>query len=495
MKNVLQAIGIYFIVFTQVLDTSVVNLALYKISSDLHIDAYSTAWISTFFGLGMVLSFTASGFVAKRFGSIQVFLLFSLLFVVFSIICGTSHSIAQMFAGRFFQGICSGLVITTSQQLFIGVLGIERKNFALAVWGSAISLGPLTGPIVGAWLTDSFGWPWIFFVNVPIVLVCLMLLDYKTLGESITEKLSFNYLALLCAGFFFSSLQYQIDFGERLMWYHSTSMRVACLITILSLILFPYFNKQKGSYLLEFGLFKNKQYTTGTIIITIGNGLIMSSLLYFPVWLQRSYGMPILEAGIVVASSSLLSVFLAPIVGKKLPPKYFEWAIVCSLLMLAASFSLMSFFKLETSMQQMMFPRILFGLGTTFFYIPLTAFSFSTMPKEKMVSANSFSLLLRVVFANIFIGISFILLSKYQYFAYENYVSDMDRFFINRYADDPFPHLAGVVRKSSTEVMSNIFIFSALICVCMTVPIALFKLKSFYMRFNQNERKRSDIIS
>ncbi|MET0355642.1 MAG: MFS transporter, partial [Cellvibrio sp.] len=435
------------------------------------------------------------GFVAKRFGSLKVFFIFSLLFVIFSIVCGISNSITQMFSGRFLQGICSGFVITTSQQLFVNVLGTERKNFALAIWGSAISFGPLTGPIVGAWLTDAFGWPWIFFINVPIVLICLMFFDYKSLFDSAEEKPSFNFFALLCAGTFFASLQYQIDFGEQLMWYQSPLMKAAFVISIISVVLFPFLNKHKGAYLLDFSLFRNRQYAMGTTIITVGNGLIMSSLLYFPVWLQRSYGMPIFEAGLVVASSSLLSVFLAPIVGKKLQPKYFEWAIVFSLLVLATSFSLMSLFRLESSMLAMMLPRILFGLGTTLFYIPLTAFSLSTLPHEKMVSANSLSLLLRVVFANIFIGASFVLLSKYQYFAYDNYVSAIDRFFINRFSDKDFPHLDWVMRKSSTEVLSNIFLFSALICACMAIPIMLLKTTSLLVAKKEKLKAQNSFAS
>ncbi|CAI3119569.1 putative multidrug resistance protein EmrY [Acinetobacter oleivorans] len=480
MRNILQAIGIYFIVYTQVLDTSVVNLALYKISSDLHIDAYSSAWLTTFFGLGMALSFTASGFVAKRFGSLGVFFVFSLLFILFSVQCATSTTITQMFFGRFLQGVCSGLVVTTSQQLMVQALGVERKNFALSIWGSAISFGPLTGPILGAWITDSLGWRWIFFINVPIIILCLITLKYDFNNSSNDgEKLSFNFTALICAALFFLSVQYQIDFGERLMWYRSEFMQAALILSILSLILFLILNKKGGKYLLEVGLFKNRQYAIGTVVISVGNGLIMASLLYFPVWLQKVYGMPIFEAGIVVASSSLISFVLAPFIGKRLNPAHFEYAIILSLLFLAVSFYFMSKYKLNSSIADMITPRILFGLGTTLFYIPLTSYSLSTLPNEKMVAANSMSLLLRVVMANLFIGLAFIFISKYQYFAYESYVSTTDRFLANNFTGSVYPNLDWITRESSTLIMRGIFILSAVLCILLMLPIVLSRFVKF----------------
>ena len=476
----LQSLALYLIIFTQMLDTSVTNLSLTKIASDLKLDVYYASWIMTSFGTGLVISFSLGNLLLKRYSADMVLLIGCTAFTLASLGCGMSSTAEEFLFYRFLQGLSSGMSVVTSQSLLLRIYGPERKAMAVSLWGSAFSLAPVVGPLVGAWITSHFTWHWLFLINIPLISLCVFILLPVLQPEKNNERIDKKVLlTLILFSVFISSLQYTVDFGEQQGWMGSEIIQATVAIAIAFMFLFTLSNQK--TRLFDFSIFKDIRYASATIASCLGNGLIFSSLILLPIWLQKDYEMPMLTAGIVVSVASAVAVIFVPMVGKYLPAKHFTLAAVLSLIFSAMSFGMMSFFTVDTSMETMIWSRLIGGLGLSIFTMPLTMISLQNIPQEKVANANAVSMMLRVVSANLFVGASF-----YYYLHYKNkftaeIASNMDATTIAKYQQDFSPEVIGYISKlASTNAMAEIFSIIVMTFVAATVMMLPFLWKRNY---------------
>ncbi|MBI3211314.1 MAG: MFS transporter, partial [Simkania negevensis] len=181
----ISAIALSLCVFMQVLDLSIANVAIPYIAGDLAISDFNGTWVITMFTVGNAIVLPLTGWLTKRFGSVRVMIASTALFTLFSFFCGISISIEMLMAMRFIQGIVGGPLIPLSMSLMLMIFPPNKKMLAIAIWNMVGVVGPIMGPILGGWLTFDYSWPWIFFVNVPVgivvvILVCFMLKGQET---------------------------------------------------------------------------------------------------------------------------------------------------------------------------------------------------------------------------------------------------------------------------------------------------------------------------
>ncbi len=405
----LAAFALYLIIFTQMLDTSVANLALSNIASDLMMDVYHASWIVTSFGTGVVIAFPLGSIWSKRASSEFVLAVGCLVFALASLGCGLTSDPAHFILLRLLQGIGSGIAVIASFPIMIALLGTGNATFAIALCTSAISLAPVSGPIVGAWVTAHFGWHMLFLMNVPLTAVAMFLLlpTFSAPAPAQPERIGPRLSTLALFGTCVALLQYALDFGEQYGWFHSPVIVSAVGAAIVVGSAFFWLNGIAKYQIFNLAVFANPLYAGTTTVLVIGNGLIFASLVFLPLWFRLDRHMPLLEAGVIVSLGSGVSAVATPFIGKYFPRQYLPYAALLSLLLTAISFLMMSRFTVDSPMSSLVAARLVAGCGMAIFSTPLITMSLSKLAPSDLVNGNTVSIVLRVLVANIMVAVSF----------------------------------------------------------------------------------------
>ena len=473
MRLHLKIIAVYLVIFTQMLDTSIVNLALVKMAPDLGINVYNSTWILTAFGTGMVVSFPLGNALSRRYDFDTVFLGICILFTLASLACAMAVGEVDFILYRFLQGLSSGSLIVFCQSLLFRILGDDKRAMALGLWSSAVSIAPIVGPLVGGIIIEYVSWRWIFLINLPLMLICLyILLDVLEPKWGAMTDSKVHAATLTAFALAIGLGQYVLDFGERYSWFNNLSIIYAFIGAVIGLIIFLVLNHKKERQVFDFSVFRDSNYRIAMSILIVGNGLIFSSLVVLPVWLQVNYGMPAIQAGLVVAVGSGVTGILSPFLGKYLKKQHYFYAAIGSLLITGISFLMMSQYNMNSTFFQMSHARIVAGIGLALFATPLAAMSIMTIAADKVMNANSVSMCLRVISSNIFVALGFIMLQHNQHRQHEEYITGIDRQFAMEYVDKPFDHYSYVVNHVATLAMQDVFFISGLTFILLFfIPI------------------------
>lgn len=404
MKKYGQILSVYFVIFLHMLDTTVANMLLLRISPDLGVDIQEGSWIITVFGTGILISFGLSGLIGKRYGIRSTFFWANVFFALTSIACGLTHQFYLFFIARLLQGFASGLVMNVSYPILLSIFKGKNPARATAAWVSAISIAPVIGPIYGAFITEFGGWEWVFLINAP--LICLSLLpfifDHKVVSSQETTNPTL-LLALISYAVAAACFQFTIDLGTQNNWIFSVPLVSLTAACVLASILFFKLNALSGRQVLEIDLLKNRRFSTYLVIMGVGTGIIFSSMLLLPIWLQNDYGLSIIYSGLIVAVSSLTAAVLSPIIGKWVLPARMGLCAMISLVFVFFSFATTSFHQLDTAISSILIGRFLLGCGLSLFSTSLTTLMMgSGIAPEKMLAANTFNMISRVFASNLF---------------------------------------------------------------------------------------------
>ena len=213
--------------FMQVLDSTIANVAIPTIAGDLGASFSQGTWVITSFGVANAISIPITGWLAKRFGEVRLFLISTLLFVLASWLCGISHSLEMLIICRVIQGAVAGPIIPLSQSLLLNNYPPKKRGMALAFWSMTVVVAPIFGPILGGWISDNIHWGWIFFINVPIGLA-VVLMSWKILGdrESQISHQPIDTVGLVLLVLGVGCLQLMLDQGREQDWFNSTEIIV-----------------------------------------------------------------------------------------------------------------------------------------------------------------------------------------------------------------------------------------------------------------------------
>ncbi|MCF6436493.1 DHA2 family efflux MFS transporter permease subunit [Pseudoalteromonas sp. MMG022] len=475
MQNYLKIFAVYLVIFTQMLDTSIANLALVKIAPDLGIMVYNAAWIITAFGAGLVISFPLTSALSRCYCNDLLFVLASVVVILSSLGCGFAFSDVDFIIFRFLQGLSSGFLIVLSQSILFKIMGEDKRAMAVALWSSAISLAPIVGPVIGGFVIQYFSWRWLFLINFPLMIVCLIFLvdelEPKLKKNDGSSKV--NYAALIAFAVAIASIQYVLDFGEKLNWFSNIGILLCTVTFVVGMILFYFFNKRNGLEVFDFAVFKDGNFSAAMAVMVVGNGLIFASLIVLPIWLQMNYKMPAMNAGIVVAIGSAVAGLLSPFVGKYVRKEWYFFTALVSLILTGISFFMMSQYTLDATFSQLASARVVAGLGIVLFATPLTAMSLLSITSDKVINANSISMCLRITSSNVFIALGFIQLQSQQHYTYESLLSNIQRPFIDAHFDHAFEYGSYLSDLVATLAMSNIFRSSGVTFFILVVVLLL----------------------
>ena len=386
--------------FMETLDLSIANVAIPYIAGDLGVSINNGTWVVTFFMVGNAIVLPISGWLTEKIGPIRLILISSSLFGVISFFCGIAPNFPLLSLFRFLQGLSAGPLIPLSQMLLIRVFPKGKENMAMALWAMVLMVGPIAGPVVGGWITESYSWRWIFFINVPVaVFAFLTILFYmrKYLTAITRLKLDLVGLILLCVGI--TCLQIFLDQGRQLDWFESGTIRLLFAVAVICLSLLVAYEWVHPKPLVDVKLFKIPSYALGTFLLAVSFTVIYAPLVITPLWLEDIMGYTALKAGICLATMGILPFVLAPVVGKLMGTGRFKLLYGISLFLMAIAAFYYSKFNLEVTFSKVAWSRFYFGIGLAFYIAPASTLPLIDVPDHQQANAAGIMQFLRIFLA------------------------------------------------------------------------------------------------
>lgn len=399
------------------LDTSIVNVALPHMQGNMGASVEEITWVATGYILSTVIIMPIIGMLSSRFGRKRFYLASIVLFTVASMLCGMAWDLTSIVVFRILQGMGGGAMIPIAQAILRETFPPEEQGMAMGLYGFGVVLGPAFGPTIGGWLTDHYSWPWIFYINVPVGIIdILMIMRFVHDPPYLTRdkgKIDFTGLAFMTVGL--GALQIMLEKGEQKDWLQSGLIRYLAAVSLVGLILFVWRELVTDRPAVNLRMLKDINFTSGTLLGgMLGMGLY-GSLFLLPMFLQQVLGYPAYDAGLALMPRSLAMALVMPFAGKfynKLGPRILIsfGLVVCSL-----SFYDLSRLSLAVGFWDIFVPQFLQGIGFGMIFVALSTAALSTIGKRSMTDAAGLYNVIRQVFGSVGIAVSATLLTSGEY--------------------------------------------------------------------------------
>ena len=383
----------------EIIDVSVANVSLDHIRGSLSAGIDEAGWVLTSYLVSNAIIIPMTGWFARTFGR-KRYLLFSIsLFTVASFLCGSSTSLGMLVFFRVLQGIGGGALQPISQAILLESFPPKEHGIAMAIFGIGAMFGPIAGPVMGGYITDTLSWRWIFYVNIPICLlavfmVTLFIHDPPYLKRAEKVKVDAWGIALLTVGI--GALQIVLDKGQREDWFQSDFILVFSAVAVLSLALFVIVELYYAKHpIVDLRAFRNLSFTTGNVVMFIAFFNLFGGIVLLPLYAQILLGYTSFLAGMILSPGGIATLIVMPIVGKLIMKRNPKYLLTFGMALCALSTYMMSRFSLGADFSSLMWPRIYLGIGMGFLFIPLTTLTLSSIPRPQMGNATAIYNLLR----------------------------------------------------------------------------------------------------
>jgi len=396
-KLVMGSFAVALATFMNVLDSSIANVAIPTISGNLGVSVDEGTWVITLFAAANAVAIPLTGWLTQRVGQIRLFVGAILLFVLSSWLCGMAPNLTVLLGARILQGAVAGPLIPLSQAILLSSYAKEKSGAALALWAMTATVGPIAGPALGGWLTDSYSWSLIFYINVPVGLFAAAVTwaIYRD-RETPTHKLPIDLVGLASLITWVASLQIMLDKGKDLDWFNSPVIITLAITALLSFLFFVIWELTEPRPIIDLRLFKGRNFLAGTIAISVAYAVFFANLVVLPQWMQQYLAYPAVNAGLVTAPLGIFAVLLAPVLGKILPKSELRVLATLSFVGFAGVFFMRSNYTTGVDTYTLVLPTLLQGIPTGLFFVPLTAIILSGQPPERIPAAAGLSNFARV---------------------------------------------------------------------------------------------------
>ncbi|AOJ10427.1 DHA2 family efflux MFS transporter permease subunit [Burkholderia mayonis] len=395
---ILGTIAVSLAVFMNVLDTSIANVAIPTISGDLGVSSDQGTWVITSFAVANAISVPLTGWLTERFGQVRLFLASIILFVISSWMCGLAPTLPFLLASRVLQGAVAGPMIPLSQALLLSSYPRAKAPMALALWSMTTLIAPVAGPILGGWISDNYSWPWIFYVNIPVgfAAAAVTWMIYRS-RESAVRRAPIDGVGLALLVIWVGSLQVMLDKGKDLDWFASTTIVVLALTALIAFAFFVIWELTAEHPVVDLSLFRMRNFTGGTIALSVGYGLYFGNLVLLPLWLQTQIGYTATDAGLVMAPVGFFAILLSPLTGKFLSRTDPRYIATAAFLTFALCFWMRSRYTTGVDEWSLMAPTFVQGIAMAGFFIPLVSITLSGLPGHRIPAASGLSNFVRIM--------------------------------------------------------------------------------------------------
>lgn len=397
MNKWLVAFTVMFPTLIEIVDTSVVNVSLDHIRGSLSAGIDESTWTITSYLVSNAIIIPMTGWLSRLFGR-KRYLIFSIsMFTLSSLLCGSAWNLQSLVFFRILQGIGGGALQPISQSILLETFPPRQHGMAMAIFGIGIMFGPIIGPLLGGWITDNWSWHWIFFINIPIGIISILMVLFFIVDPPYMKrlKMKIDYWGLAFLAIGLGCLQIVLDKGQREDWFSSSFITWLSLTSLVSLILFVIVEFFTEHPIVNLRIFKKLTFSTGNVVMFFAFFNLLGSIVLLPIYLQTLMGYTSTLAGLVLGPGGIATLIAMPIAGRlvtKINPKAI---LAFGIIVAAYSTYLMSQFNLLADFNTIIWPRVVLGVGMGFLFIPLTTLTMSAIRKEDMGNASAIYNLLR----------------------------------------------------------------------------------------------------
>jgi DHA2 family multidrug resistance protein len=375
--------------FMEVLDTSVANVALPHIAGDLSADIDQSTWVLTSYLVSNAIILPMGGWFAMLMGRKRFYMICVALFTAASLLCGLAPTIGLLIFFRVLQGIGGGALQPMSQAILVETFPREKHGMAMAVYGLGVVVAPIIGPTLGGWITDNSTWRWIFFINLPVGLLSLILTGLLVsdppyqVRRSLGDGLIIDYAGFGLLALGLGSLEVVLDEGQRNDWFSSHFIVAFSVVTVVCLVAVVFWELHHENPIIDFHVLKERNFMLATVSMLIMGFVLYGSTTLMPLFLQTLLGYTAMLSGLVLSPGGLAVCVCMPVVGLLLRRYEARWLVVFGVVVSAAGLLMMSRFNLDVDYGTAVRARVVQSFGLGFLFVPISAAAFARVPKER----------------------------------------------------------------------------------------------------------------
>jgi DHA2 family multidrug resistance protein len=389
----------------QALDTTIANVALPYMQGSLSASQDQINWVLTSYIVAAAIMTAPVGWVANRFGRKRIFIICSAGFTIASVMCGLAQDINQMVLFRLLQGVFGAALVPLSQAVMLDSYTLQERPKAMAIWGMGVMMGPIMGPSLGAWLTETYSWHWVFFVNIPfgiITVVGLMVFMDETRRDG---ELRFDWFGFIGLAIGIGSMQLALDRGEQLGWLESNEIVIEAIVSVVGFYYFFAHSFTTAKPFIQFSIFKDRNFVSGCVFMAVMGLVLYSTMALSSPYLQNVIGYPILTAGMLLATRGSGTFVAMMLVGRLMRFIEARTLIITGLGLTALSLFYMTGWTDQTGVPEIVTLSIIQGFGFGLVFVPLSTVAFLTLPNHLRTDGTSMLTLMRNVASSIGISI------------------------------------------------------------------------------------------
>jgi DHA2 family multidrug resistance protein len=381
-----------------VLDMTIANVSVPHIAGGLAVSGNEGTYVITSYAVAEAISVPLTGWLASRFGSLRVFCMAILLFGVFSAMCGMAMNLGFLVTSRVLQGLAGGPIMPLAQTLLMLIFPKEKQMKAMAIWSMTTLVAPILGPILGGFICDAWGWPWIFLINIPLAILCsicawVLLKPFETP----LQKIKIDIVGLLLLVVFVGSLQFMLDEGQKLDWFSSYEIIALAATALLGFIAFLIWELTEKNPIVDLQVFRYRGFTISVLTISLTFGAFFGSIVLTPLWLQLNMDYTATSAGFVMAMNGVFALMAAPIAAMMTGKFDLRKLVSIGILWMAGVTFMRSFNSSDMTFFQIAVPLLFQGIALPFFFIPLSGLALSSVNPQQIASAAGLMNFLRTL--------------------------------------------------------------------------------------------------
>jgi DHA2 family multidrug resistance protein len=411
------AVAVTLATFMEVLDTSIANVALPHIAGSLSAGQDESTWVLTSYLVSNAIVLPLSGWLSSIMGRKRFYMSCVALFTISSALCGFSFNLPMLIVFRVFQGVGGGGLQPSEQAILADTFPPAKRGMAFAVYGIAVVTAPAIGPTLGGWITDNFSWRWIFFVNIPVGILSLVLTsrliqdppDFRRRKLSET-KIDYIGLGLIALGL--GTLQVILDKGQREDWFESHFIVILTIVSVASLLFVIFWEWRQKDPIVDLHLFRNRTFASANFLMFMLGFALLGSTLLIPLFAQTLLGYTAEDAGKALSPGGFVIMLLLPLVGFLLSRYDPRWLIVFGLGMLSFSLLRMTRFDLDVDFRTLVVARVYQAIGLAFLFVPINTVAYSFLPREKNNAASGLMNLARNIGGSVGISVVTTMLAR-----------------------------------------------------------------------------------